>query len=88
MVKLVFTSRAKKDAKKLSKSGLNLRQKTDGILAILKDDPFLNDPPYEMLVGDLRGFYSRRINYQHRLVYQVNEEEGVVKILSMWGHYE
>jgi len=84
--RLVFTKQARKDAKKLPAA--NLRSKAEELLEILKDDPFRNPPRYEKLVGDLAGAYSRRINIQHRLVYQVLEEERVVKVLRMWTHYE
>ena len=84
--RLVFTKQAQKDAKKLSSA--NLRSKAEELLEILKADPFRNPPRYEKLVGDLAGAYSRRINIQHRLVYQVLEEERIVKILRMWTHYE
>lgn len=84
--RLVFTKQAQKDAKKISAA--NLRKKTEKLLEILKDDPFRNPPPYEKLLGDLAGAYSRRINIQHRLVYQILEEERAVKILRMWTHYE
>ena len=84
--RLVFTKQAQKDAKKLSSA--NLRNKAKELLEILKEDPFRNPPRFEKLVGDLAGAYSRRINIQHRLVYQVLEEERVVKVLRMWTHYE
>jgi toxin YoeB len=84
--RLAFTKQARKDAKKLS--AVDLRSKAEELLEILKDDPFRNPPRYEKLVGDLAGAYSRRINIQHRLVYQVLEEERVVKVLRMWTHYE
>ncbi|HTG33331.1 MAG TPA: Txe/YoeB family addiction module toxin [Thermoanaerobaculia bacterium] len=84
--RLVFTKQAQKDAKKISSA--NLRSKAEELLEILKEDPFRNPPRYEKLVGDLAGAYSRRINIQHRLIYQVLEEERVVKILRMWTHYE
>ena len=84
--RLVFTKQAQKDAKKLSSA--NLRGKAEELLEILRKDPFRNPPRYEKLVGDLAGAYSRRINIQHRLVYQVLEEERVVKVLRMWTHYE
>jgi len=83
---LVFTRHAAKDAKKLVSS--NLKSKAESLLEILREDPFLSPPPYEKLVGDLAGAYSRRINIQHRLVYQVLEKERVVKVLRMWTHYE
>jgi toxin YoeB len=84
--RLVFTKQAQKDAKKLSSA--NLRSKAEELLGILRDDPFRSPPRYEKLVGDLAGAYSRRINIQHRLVYQVLGDEQVVKILRMWTHYE
>ena len=83
---VVFTRQAQKDAKKLSAS--NLRPKAEELLDILREDPYQKPPPYEKLLGDLRGAYSRRINIQHRLVYQVLEEERVVKVIRMWTHYE
>ncbi|WP_341525936.1 Txe/YoeB family addiction module toxin [Nostoc sp. UHCC 0302] len=84
--KLVYTKQAQKDAKKLASS--NLKEKAEELLAVLKQNPFQNPPPYEKLVGDLSGAYSRRINIQHRLVYEVIESEQVVKIIRMWTHYE
>ncbi len=84
--RLVYTKQAQKDAKKLASSGL--KPKARGLLGILAEDPFQKPPPYEKLVGDLSGAYSRRINIQHRLVYQVLEEERVVKVLRLWSHYE
>lgn len=84
--KLIYTKQAQKDAKKLKGSGLKSKAKI--LLEILKDDPFKTPPPYEKLVGDLSGAYSRRINIHHRLVYQVLEEEHIVKIIRMWTHYE
>jgi len=83
---LVYTKQSKKDAKKLSASGLKV--KAQKLLAILQKNPFQNPPPYERLVGDLAGAYSRRINIQHRLVYQVYEEERSVKVIRLWTHYE
>ena len=83
---LVFAKQALKDAPKLSAAGLKPRAQT--LLAILADDPFQNPPPYEKLEGDLAGAYSRRINIQHRLVYQVFSAEGTVRVLRMWTHYE
>ncbi|WP_088241525.1 Txe/YoeB family addiction module toxin [Calothrix rhizosoleniae] len=83
---LVYTKQAQKDAKKLASS--NLKDKAEELLAVLADNPFQNPPPYEKLVGDLQGAYSRRINIQHRLVYEVIESEQVVKIIRMWTHYE
>lgn len=84
--RLMHTKQAKKDANKLASSGL--KRKAEELLAILEVDPFKYPPPYEVLVGDLTGACSRRINTQHRLVYQVLEEEHTVKILRMWTHYE
>ena len=83
---VVFTRQAQKDAKRLSTSGL--RPKAERLLAILAEDPFRNPPPYESLVGNLQGAISRRINIQHRLVYQVLAAERTVKVLRMWTHYE
>ena len=83
---LVYTKQVQKDARKLAASGL--KRKTQELLKVLKENPCQNPPPYEKLVGDLGGTYSRRINIQHRLVYQVFEEEHVVKVLRLWTHYE
>jgi Txe/YoeB family toxin of toxin-antitoxin system len=84
--KLVFTTQAQKDAKKLSASGL--RPKAEALLALLRENPYRTPPPFEKLVGDLAGAYSRRINIQHRLVYQVLERIHTVKIIRLWTHYE
>ncbi|NQT60370.1 MAG: Txe/YoeB family addiction module toxin [Bacteroidetes bacterium] len=86
MYKLLYTKQAKKDAEKLSES--NLKGKTQEILKIIENNPFEDYPPYEKLIGDLTGAFSRRINIQHRIVYQVLEEEKIVKIIRMWTHYE
>jgi toxin YoeB len=86
MWRIVFTRQAQKDAKKIAASGL--RSKVEHLLSILQENPFQNPPPFEKLVGDLSGAYSRRINIQHRLVYQVLEREKVVKVLRMCTHYE
>jgi toxin YoeB len=83
---LVYAKAALKDAKKLCASGL--RPRALELLALLSRDPFQNPPPYEKLVGDLAGVYSRRINIQHRLVYEVFIEEKTVRVLRMWTHYE
>lgn len=83
---VVFTKQAQKDAKKLTSAGL--RPKAEHLLAVLAENPFQNPPPYEKLVGDLAGAYSRRINIQHRLVYQVLENVQTVKVLRLWSHYE
>lgn len=84
--RLVFYKQAQKDAKKIASSGL--KEKTQALLEIIAKNPFANPPPYEKLVGDLAGAYSRRINIQHRLVYQVLEDEQTVKIIRLWTHYE
>lgn len=84
--KLVYTKQAQKDAKKLASSGL--KPKAQALLALIAEDPYCKPPPFEKLIGDLAGTYSRRINIQHRLVYQVLEDERVVKILRLWSHYE
>ncbi|MBD2490908.1 Txe/YoeB family addiction module toxin [Aulosira sp. FACHB-615] len=84
--RLVYTKQAQKDAKKLAAS--NLKEQAEELLAILEQNPWQNPPPYEKLVGDLIGAYSRRINIQHRLVYEIIESEQVVKIIRMWTHYE
>jgi len=83
---LAYSKFALKDAKKLSAAGL--REKAQALLDILEKDPFQNPPPYEKLVGDLSGSYSRRINIQHRLVYEVFRQEKTVRVLRMWTHYE
>jgi Txe/YoeB family toxin of toxin-antitoxin system len=83
---LLYTKAAQKDAKNLTAAGL--KDKTLQLLDIVAGNPFQNPPPYEKLVGDLTGAYSRRINIQHRLVYQVLEAEKIIKILRMWSHYE
>jgi toxin YoeB len=84
--RLLYTKQAQKDAKRLAAAGL--KAKTQELLTIIADDPFHTRPPFEKLVGDLRGAYSRRINIQHRLVYQVLADERVVKVLRMWTHYD
>ena len=84
--RLVYTKQAQRDAKKLSASGL--KPKAEELLALVAEDPYRKPPPFEKLVGDLSGAYSRRINIQHRLVYQVLDEDRVVKVLRMWTHYE
>lgn len=83
---LLYTKQAQKDAKKLSASGL--KEKAQALLEIIREEPYQNPPPYEKLVGDLSGAYSRRINIQHRLVYQVYEDERVIKVIRLWTHYE
>ena len=84
--RLVYTAQAQRDAKKLSSS--RLKPQAEELLALLADDPYRKPPPFEKLVGDLTGAYSRRINIQHRLVYQVLDKERVVKVLRMWTHHE
>jgi len=84
--KLYYTKQAQKDARKLASSGL--KSKAQELLQIIEQDPYQKPPPYEMLIGDLAGAYSRRINIQHRLVYQVLEEDKAVKVLRLWTHYE
>ena len=84
--RVVFTRQAQKDAKKLASS--NLRPQAEKLLHILRSDPFRSPPPFKPLVGNLAGAYSRRINVQHRLVYQVLADQKTVKVLRMWTHYE
>ena len=83
---IVYTSQAVKDARKIAANGL--KEKAQGLLDILTQDPFKNPPPYKKLVGQLSGYYSRRINIQHRLVYQVNIEQKTIKVIRIWTHYE
>lgn len=82
----VYTKQAQKDAQKLAAAGL--KDKAKALLEVVRENPFQNPPPYEKLVGDLAGAYSRRINIQHRLVYQVLQEEQTVKVLRLWSHYD
>lgn len=84
--KLVFTKQAEKDAKKAASAGL--KSKIEKLLEVLRQNPYQNSPPYEKLVGDLEGAYSRRINIQHRLIYQILADIKTVKIIRMWTHYE
>ena len=86
MYEVKLSKRAQKDLQKLKQSGLSKKAKS--LVDIMKENPWQNPPPYEKLVGDLNGFYSRRINVQHRLVYKVFEDEKVVAVYSMWTHYE
>jgi toxin YoeB len=86
MWQLVFTKQAQKDAKKIARSGL--KPNAERLLQILKEDPYRSPPPYEKLLGDLSGAFSRRINLQHRLVYQILDEIKTVKVIRMWTHYE
>ena len=86
MWKLYFTWQAKKDAKKLAAAGF--KRRAEELIAVIQNDPYQSPPPFEKLVGDLAGAHSRRINIQHRLVYQVLEEKKAVKMLRLWAHYE
>jgi len=86
MWRVVYTKQALKDAKKLSAAGL--RSKAETLLDILRENPYQTPPPFEKLIGDLSGAYSRRINIQHRLVYQIIDDEKTVKVIRMWTHYE
>ena len=86
--RVLFTRQAQKDARKLAATTPALKAKAQRLLELLADDPFAQPPPFEALVGDLRGAYSRRITIQHRLVYQVLSDEQVVKVLRMWSNYE
>lgn len=83
---IVFTKQAQKDAKKLAAAGL--KDKTIALLDIIRQNPFHTPPKFEKLLGDLAGTYSRRINIQHRLVYEILEEHRIIKVISMWTHYE
>ena len=83
---VVYSKQAVKDSKKIEQS--NLKDTVKGLIEILKNDPFQNPPPYEKLIGDLTGKYSRRINIQHRLVYEAFEKEMTVRVLRMWTHYD
>ena len=84
--KIVYTKQAQQDAKKIAAAGL--KQKAEQLLDVLRRDPYSKNPTYEKLIGDLTGAFSRRINIQHRLVYQVFEKDRIVKIIRMWTHYE
>ena len=84
--RVVFTKKAQKDAKKISASGL--KQKAEALINILRKNPYKVPPPFEKLIGDLAGAYSRRINIQHRIVYQIMNGEKIVKIIRMWTHFE
>ena len=86
MWRVVFTKQAQKDAKKLSAAGL--RPKAEKLIEILRENPYQTPPPFEKLLGDLSGAFSRRINIQHRIVYQILDDEKVVKVIRMWTHYE
>lgn len=86
MYKIVYTKSAVKNIPKLKAAKLS--EKTQSLIKIIKNDPFQNPPPYEKLTGNMKGLYSRRINIQHRLVYEVLEQEKIIKIVSVWSHYE
>jgi len=86
MWRVVFTKQAQKDAKKLSAAGL--RPKAEQLIEVLRENPYQTPPPFEKLLGDLSGAFSRRINIQHRLIYQVLDEDKIVKVIRMWTHYE
>jgi len=86
MRQVVFTKQAQKDAKKLSAPGL--RTKAEPLIEILRENPYMTSPPFEKLLGDLSGAFSRRINIQHRLVYQVLDSDKIVKVIRMWTHYK
>jgi Txe/YoeB family toxin of toxin-antitoxin system len=86
MYKIIYSSQAQRDAKRANKSGL--KNNIQKIIEIIQNNPYQNPPPYEKLLGDLSGAYSRRINIQHRLVYQIYEKEKIIKIIRMWTHYE
>ena len=86
MWRVVFTKQAQKDAKKLSSAGL--RSKAENLIEVLRENPYQTPPPFEKLLGDLSGAISRRINIQHRIVYQIHDDEKVVKVIRMWTHYE
>lgn len=84
--KVFYTKQAQKDAKKLAKAGL--KEKAQSLIEILQENPYQNPPAFEKLIGDLDGAYSRRINFQHRLVYQISKVKKNVKVIRMWTHYE
>ena len=84
--RILFSRQAQRDAKKLKKT--NLKESAENLISMLKEDPLQNPPRFEALKGDLKGCYSRRINIQHRLVYEILEEDKVVHVLRMWTHYE
>jgi len=86
MWEIVYSKQALKDSKRIAETGL--KPKTVQLIDILKKDPYQNPPPYEKLVGDLNGAYSRRINLQHRLIYQIFQDEKIIRILRMWTHYQ
>ncbi|MFN9628971.1 MAG: Txe/YoeB family addiction module toxin [Cyanobacteriota bacterium] len=85
---VLFTKQAQKDAQKLASASPDLQQKAQALLDLMAEDPLQQPPPFEALVGDLRGAFSRRINIHHRLVYQVLGDQRIVKVLRMWSHYD
>ena len=86
--RVLFTRQAQKDARKLASASPALKANAERLIALLKEDPYQQPPPYEALLGDLQGACSRRINIQHRLVYQVLDDEQIVKVLRLWSHYD
>ena len=86
--RVLFTRQAQKDARKLARASPALKANAERLIALLKEDPYQQPPPYEALLGDLKGACSRRINIQHRLVYQVLDDEQIVKVLRLWSHYD
>ena len=86
MYRIIYSSQAQKDAKRANRAGL--KNNIEKLINILENNPYQNPPPYEKLLGDLLGIYSRRINIQHRLLYQIYESEKIIKIIRMWTHYE
>tara|TARA_B100001939_G_scaffold76700_1_gene64678 strand:- start:113 stop:382 length:270 start_codon:yes stop_codon:yes gene_type:complete len=86
--RVLFTRQAQKDARKLASASPALKANAERLIALLKEDPYQQPPPYEALLGDLKGACSRRINIQHRLVYQVLDDEQIVKVLRLWSHYD
>lgn len=86
MYKIYFTKQAQKDAQKIKVAGL--KSKVEKLLELISTNPYITYPPYEKLIGDLKGLYSRRITIQHRLIYQIYEEDKIIKVIRMWTHYE
>jgi toxin YoeB len=86
MYKVIFTPKAQQDMKKIGRS--NLREKCQELLNIIADNPYANPPPYEKLIGDLKGYISRRLNIQHRVVYEVDESLKLIRVYRMWTHYD
>jgi len=86
--RVVFSRQAQKDARKLASASLALKQRAQELIELLAEEPWRSQPPFEALVGDLRGAYSRRINIQHRLVYSIEADQQLVKVLRLWSHYD